>query len=113
MPNLNEAKTRALLINPQLEKAGWNLSDRSQIQVEVPVTGYDPTPWNGFTDYCLYHSDGSILAVIEAQRSAREVETGYASALRDWQTAYAELEAAAGLALPTVAGAPPTEEKSR
>jgi hypothetical protein len=53
MPDLNEAKTRAFLINPQLEKAGWNLSDRSQIQFEVPVTGYDPTPWNGFTDFCL------------------------------------------------------------
>ena len=53
--DLNEARTRALLINPQLEKSGWNLSDHSQIQVEVPVKGYDPTPWNGFTDFCLYH----------------------------------------------------------
>ena len=47
MPDLTEAKTRALLIDPQLEKAGWNLSDRSQIQFEVPVQGYDPVPWNG------------------------------------------------------------------
>jgi type I site-specific restriction endonuclease len=44
MPDLNEAKTRALLINPQLERAGWNLSDHSQVQFEVPVKGYDPTP---------------------------------------------------------------------
>jgi type I site-specific restriction endonuclease len=42
MPDLNEAKTRAALINPQLEKAGWNLCDRSQVQFEVPVKGYDP-----------------------------------------------------------------------
>ena len=54
MPHLNEARTRAALINPQLEKAGWNLNDSSQIQLEVPVQGYDPTPWNGFTDFCLY-----------------------------------------------------------
>jgi hypothetical protein len=27
MPDLNEAKTRALLINPQLETAGWNLEN--------------------------------------------------------------------------------------
>jgi hypothetical protein len=43
----------------------------SQIQFEVPVQGYDPTPWNGFTDFCLYHPDGSVLAVIEAKRTAR------------------------------------------
>jgi type I site-specific restriction endonuclease len=76
MPDLNEARTRAALINPQLEKAGWNLSDRSQIQFEVPVQGYDPTPWNGFTDFCLYHPDGSVLAVIEAKRTARNAREG-------------------------------------
>jgi type I site-specific restriction endonuclease len=76
MPDLNEAKTRAKLINPQLEKAGWNLSDRSQVQFEVPVQGYDPTPWNGFTDFCLYHPDGSVLAVIEAKRTARNAREG-------------------------------------
>jgi type I site-specific restriction endonuclease len=76
MPDLNEAKTRALLINPQLERAGWNLSDHSQVQLEVPVQGYDPTPWNGFTDFCLYSPDGSILAVIEAKRTARNVREG-------------------------------------
>jgi hypothetical protein len=41
--DLNEARTRALLINPQLERSGWNLSDHSQVQFEIPVTGYDPT----------------------------------------------------------------------
>ena len=76
MPDLNEAKTRASLINPQLEEAGWNLSDRSQIQFEVPVQGYDPTPWNGFTDFCLYHPDGTVLAVIEAKRTARNAREG-------------------------------------
>jgi type I site-specific restriction endonuclease len=76
MPDLNEARTRASLINPQLEKAGWNLSDRSQIQFEVPVQGYDPTPWNGFTDFCLYHPDGTVLAVIEAKRTARNAREG-------------------------------------
>src|SRR5262245_58177264 len=74
--DLNEARTRALLINPQLEKAGWNLSDRSQTQLEVPVKGYDPTPWNGFTDFCLYHPDGTVLAVIEAKRTARNGREG-------------------------------------
>jgi type I restriction enzyme R subunit len=76
MADLNEARTRASLINPQLEKAGWNLSDRSQVQFEVPVQGYDPTPWNGFTDFCLYHPDGTVLAVIEAKRTARNAREG-------------------------------------
>jgi len=76
MPNLNEARTRASLINPQLEKAGWKLSDHLQIQFEVPVQGYDPTPWNGFTDFCLYHPDGTVLAVIEAKRTARNAREG-------------------------------------
>jgi type I restriction enzyme, R subunit len=76
MPDLNEARTRASLINPQLEKAGWNLSDRSQIQFEVPVQGYDPTPWNGFTDFSLYHPDGTVLEVIEAKRTARNAREG-------------------------------------
>jgi type I site-specific restriction endonuclease len=71
--DLNEARTRALLINPQLERAGWNLSDRSQIQFEVPVQGYDPTPWNGFTDFS---PDGTVLAVIEAKRTARNPRKG-------------------------------------
>jgi type I restriction enzyme, R subunit len=74
--DLNEAKTRALLINPLLERAGWNLSDHSQVQFEVPVQGYDPTPWNGFTDFCLYHTDGAVLAVVEAKRTARNAREG-------------------------------------
>jgi type I restriction enzyme R subunit len=74
--DLNEARTRALLINPRLERAGWNLSDRSQIQFEVPVKGYDSTPWNGFTDFSLYTPDGTVLAVIEAKRTARNARDG-------------------------------------
>jgi type I restriction enzyme R subunit len=74
--DLNESGTRALLINPQLEKAEWNLSDRAQVRFEVPVSGYDPTPWNGFTDFCLYDASGQVLAVIEAKRTAREPREG-------------------------------------
>jgi type I restriction enzyme R subunit len=76
--NLNEAKTRAQLINPQLERAGWNLSDHTQVRFEVPVAGYDPTPWNGFTDICLYSPNGSVLAVIEAKKTARDAREGEA-----------------------------------
>jgi type I restriction enzyme, R subunit len=73
---LNEAETRAERINPQLEAAGWNLSDRSRVRLEVPVKGYDPTPWNGFTDFCLYDASGHIIAVVEAKRTARDARDG-------------------------------------
>ena len=51
---LSESQTRALLINPLLVNAEWKLSDRTQVGFEIPVDGYDPKPWNGITDYCLY-----------------------------------------------------------
>ena len=76
MPGPTEAVTRATRINPQLERAGWDLSDHTQIVFEVPVAGYDKTPWNGFTDYCLYDTDGSVLAVIEAKKTARDAREG-------------------------------------
>src|SRR5262245_23813327 len=74
--DLNEAQTRGAQINPQLEAAGWNLADNTQVRFEVPVVGYNPQPWNGFTDYCLYDPDGSVLAVIEAKKTARNARDG-------------------------------------
>jgi type I restriction enzyme R subunit len=68
---LNEAATRALLINPQLRAAAWPLQDRSLVRFEVPVDGYDAEPWNGVTDYCLYDPSGDVLAVVEAKRCSR------------------------------------------
>jgi type I restriction enzyme R subunit len=73
---LRESETRALLINPQLVAAQWKLSDRTQVRFEVPVEGYDPTPWNGFTDFCLYDPAGYVLAVVEAKRTARNPREG-------------------------------------
>jgi type I restriction enzyme, R subunit len=71
--HLNEAATRALLIDPQLRAAGWPVSDRSLVRLEVPVDGYDAEPWNGVTDYCLYDSSGDVLAVVEAKKCTRLV----------------------------------------
>lgn len=73
---MSEAHTRATLINPALERAGWDLSDRTRVRFEVPVTGYDPTPWNGFTDFSLYDATGQVIAVIEAKRTARSPREG-------------------------------------
>jgi type I restriction enzyme R subunit len=67
----NEALTRKDWIDPQLAAAGWNLEDRTQVAFEIPVDGYDAEPWNGVTDYCLYRSNGEVLAVVEAKRQSR------------------------------------------
>jgi type I restriction enzyme R subunit len=73
---LSESQTRALLINPQLLAAGWKLSDRTQVRFEVPVVGYDPTPWNGITDFCLYQPSARVLSVVEAKRASRNPREG-------------------------------------
>jgi type I restriction enzyme, R subunit len=72
----NEAETRYNLIDPMVFKAGWDLGDRRQVGFEIPVDGYDVTPVNGITDYCLYRSNGEILAVIEAKRTRKDARVG-------------------------------------
>ena len=64
------------MINPQLRDAGWNLADRTQVRFEVPVHAYDPTPWNGFTDYSLYDATGQVIAIVEAKKTARDPREG-------------------------------------
>lgn len=68
----NEARTRQELIDPALASAGWNVNNAAQVGIEIPVDGYDATPWNGVTDYCLYQPNGQIIAVVEAKRQTRE-----------------------------------------
>jgi type I restriction enzyme R subunit len=69
--SLSESKTRSTLIDPALRAAGWRLNDRSQVQFEIPVDGYDAEPWNGVTDYCLYDPSGNVIGVVEAKRCSR------------------------------------------
>lgn len=74
--HLNEAEARYNLIDPLLEKAGWNLADRRSVGFEIPVDGYDAFPVNGITDYCLFRENGEVLAVIEAKRTKRGARVG-------------------------------------
>lgn len=83
---ISEQKTRYSLIDPQLKKAGWNLSDRTQVGFEIPVAGYDATPSEGITDYCLYRSNGDVLGVVEAKRTSRDARVGQQQVL-DYVTA--------------------------
>ena len=72
----NESNTRIKLIDPQLVKMGWNLADRSSVGLEIPVDGYDASPQNGITDYCLYRANGEVLAVVEEKETSRDARVG-------------------------------------
>jgi type I restriction enzyme, R subunit len=86
---VSEAQTRYSLIDPQLRKAGWNLADRTQVAAEIPVAGYDASPLEGVTDYCLYRPNGEVLAVVEAKRTSRDPRVGKQQVL-DYVTAIAK-----------------------
>jgi type I restriction enzyme, R subunit len=70
---ISEAETRKELIDPQLEKVGWFLRDKTKVGTEIPVDGYDAEPWNGVSDYILLRENGEILAVVEAKKTIIDV----------------------------------------
>ncbi|MBN2572578.1 MAG: DEAD/DEAH box helicase family protein, partial [Ignavibacteriales bacterium] len=73
---IREDETRYSIINPMLNKADWNIVDRTQVRFEIPIQNYDKTRVSGFTDYCLYRTNGEILAVVEAKRTSRDARVG-------------------------------------
>lgn len=73
---ISEAQTRYNYIDPQLEKAEWNLNDHTQVRFEIPVEGYDQSTIGGITDYCLYRGNGEVIAVVEAKRTCRDARVG-------------------------------------
>ena len=94
-----EAETRAALIDMDLREAGWTVCDiKEAVKPEtacietkltnIPVSSDFPTGV-GYADYVLYDRDGKPLAVIEAKRTCKDVDTGakqakiYAQALKD------------------------------
>lgn len=89
MIDSNEAITRKSLIDPALEKAGWNVTDSSRVGLEIPVDSTDKTDWGkieakirethkipeiqlpaGISDYVLYRPNGEIIGVVEAKRTS-------------------------------------------
>ncbi|MEI7989449.1 MAG: DEAD/DEAH box helicase family protein [Chloroflexota bacterium] len=72
MHKISEARTRNELIDPDLEKVGWNFHNHQLIRTEIPVDGYDKNPANGVTDYCLYHPNGEVIAVVEAKHTTHD-----------------------------------------
>jgi type I restriction enzyme, R subunit len=81
---MNEAETRAELIDPKLTSSGWGVVEGSKVQREYPITaGRIQTGGSRgkslTADYVLvYH--GRKLAVIEAKSSEQEVGEGVSQA---------------------------------
>ena len=73
----NEDETRKLLIDVQLARAGWRVSDSDSVEVEREVSGQPTSSGIGYIDYVLKQRDsGKILALIEAKRASKEPADG-------------------------------------
>ena len=70
----NEDKTRTLIIDLDLERAGWPL-DREQDR-EYAVTGMPNESGIGYADYVLWGDDGKPLAVVEAKKTTVDPAVG-------------------------------------
>lgn len=84
----DEAKTRHMMIDVMLVQAGWDISNKEQVFMEMPVTHMDSASGKGYIDYALLGADGEPIAIIEAKRSGntsvhagREQARLYADAL--------------------------------
>lgn len=70
----NEDKTRRLLIDLALQRAGW-LLDRERDR-EYEVRGMPNESGIGYADYVLWGDDGKPLAVVEAKKTTVDPEVG-------------------------------------
>ena len=81
---MNEAETRAELIDPKLKESGWGVVEGSKIQREFKITAGKIQTGGGrakqvSADYVLVYK-GRKLAVIEAKSDVQEVGEGVAQA---------------------------------
>ena len=70
----NESKTRKLIIDLALQRAGWPL-DRERDR-EYEVKGMPNKTGLGYVDYVLWGNDGKPLAVVEAKRTTVDPKKG-------------------------------------
>ena len=70
----NEDKTRELLIDFALQRAGWPLDHEHDREYEV--TGMPNESGIGSADYVLWGDDGKPLAVVEAKKTTVDPEVG-------------------------------------
>ena len=67
-------KTRTLIIDLDLERAGWPLNREQDREYEV--TGMPNESGIGYADYVLWGDDGKPLAVVEAKKTTVDPAAG-------------------------------------
>lgn len=78
----NEKHTRKEIIDQRLKKAGWTVTDRTQVieefDIHLTVVQEPATPYAGhqYSDYVLLGKDGKPLAVVEAKKTAVDAAIG-------------------------------------
>lgn len=76
----DEAETRRYLIDVMLAEAGWNvgpnLTSTQEVGKEIEVADQPTNSGVGYVDYVLYDDFEKPLAVIEAKKTARNVNDG-------------------------------------
>lgn len=85
----SEKDTRQQIIDKRLKKAGWDVTDPSQVTEELdiivdPHIAAEPTATyagHQFADYALLGKDGYPLAVVEAKRASLDAQRGKEQAL--------------------------------
>ena len=70
----DEAKTRRLLIDLALQRAGWALERKEDREYEV--TGMPNSKGVGYVDYVLWGDDGKPLGVVEAKKTMVDAKKG-------------------------------------
>ena len=70
----NESRTRRLIIDLALQRAGWPLDQEHDREYEV--TGMPNVSGLGYADYVLWGDDGKPLAVVEAKKTTVDPAVG-------------------------------------
>lgn len=79
----SEKETRKELIDKQLLQAGWDINDRTAVELEFVVASTIPnqvaeTPqhYGGIADYLLKDRRGQAIAVVEAKKTTTDAQRG-------------------------------------
>ena len=78
----NEKRTRKEIIDNRLKKAGWNVTDRTQVieefDIHLTIVEEPTTPYSGhqYSDYVLLGKDGKPIAVVEAKKTSVDAALG-------------------------------------
>ncbi len=70
----SEAETRKYLIDVDLQRAGWSLKGKNDLEYEL--AGMPNNQGKGYADYVLWGDDGKPLAVVEAKKATVDPEVG-------------------------------------